>query len=420
MSFYYFDEEQEKQIIDKNTDETTLRGIYEKSDKNLMIYVKEELKKKKTKEIKKIDPNNNNQISNISLDFDDQLKNSQSSSFYKEINERANQQKIDSKTEENKEINNNLIPQTNFDNKDNFPSLSKLYKSHTLKKKDLEKIDSLKEIRNKNIEISRTKSELDSKHNELTKKIKETKDLIEKSKIQKKLDENNFDDKDLLIKLQNEKKKLEDLEKMKLKEIEKLNDKNLNIQNMISTISMKLEKQKEENNNPNLIEENSIKSFPELKDDKIEEMKSFKFEETAISQNGSSLFFSNINNIEQFFGKNGNKNEKKMKRIEKINKLYQKNKKNKIKNNAVKEKNKKNEEDIYNSRVFEKQKIKNKSIKKPKEQNEIIKSIKKENEELKEDNNDIEDKILKLQKEIEKMKSNYEEEIKNIQDEDDD
>ena len=414
LSFYYYDEEQEKKVINKEINGTTFIEIYEKSNKNLMIYVKEELIEERKKE-KKIELNNNNNLnSNISLDYDDPLKNSESSSFYREINERANQQKFDSKTEENKEVNNNLIPKASFDNIDDSVNRSEIYMNNSFKKKNLEIFNKLKEIRNKHNEISRRKSELDSKSNELKKNIEEINKLIEKSKVEKQLDEKNNNDKELLIKLENEKSKLENIEKSKLKEIEQIKAKNLSLQNMISTLSIKLEKQKAEKNNLNLAEENSIKSFPELKDDKIEDMKSSKMEVTAISQN-NSFFFSNINDIEQILGKNGNKKEKKLKRIEKINMLYQQNKKNKIKNNVIKEKNLKNEEDIYNSKVFQKQKLRNSNIKKPKEQNEILKSIKKENEQLKGENIDFEDKILKVQKEIEDMKRIYEDEIKKIQ-----
>ena len=415
LSFYYYDKEKEKKSIDKNTDETTYHDIYNKSNKNLMIYVKEEEKK----DIKKMESNNNYSTSNVSLDFDDPRKKSESNSFYQEIDDRASEQKVDSKTEENKEVNNNLLPKANFEKKNNFPNMSGIGMSNTFKKKRLDNIENLKKIRNKNIEISRIKEKLDSKNIELKKNIKDIKELI-KSKINQEpydVEENN-DDKDLLIKLQIEKTKLENLEKKKLKEIEQIKAKNSSIQNMISTLSIKVEKQKEENISFNLSAENSMKSFPELKDDNIEGMKSLKFDETAISQNGS-FFFSNIIDIHQYIGKNGNNKEKKMKRIEKINKLYQKNKKSKIKIDDVKEKNIKNEEDIFNSKVFEKQKLKKMSIKKPKEQNEIKKSIKIENEELKDDIKESDDKIFKLEKEIEDIKRLYEDEKKKIQEEDD-
>lgn len=415
LRFYYYDEEQEKRTIDKNTDETTYRDIYKKSNKNLMIYVEEEEKK----EIKKMESNNIYSASNVSVDFDDSLKKSESSSFYKEIDERANEQKVDSKTEENKEVNIDLFPKVGFEKKIGFPNMSEIHVSNISKKKNLDNIKNLKEIRNKNKIISRKKEELDSKNKELEKNIKDIKELIEKSKIKQEpyVDAENNDDKDLLIKLQIEKTKLENLEKEKLKEIEQIKDKNSKLQNMISTLSIKLEKQKEENSNLNLSEENSMKSFPELKDNNKEDMKSLKFGETAISQNGS-LFFSNIIDIYQYFGKNGNNKEKKMKRIEKINKLYQKSKKCKIKIDDIKEKNIKNEENIFNSKIFEKQKLKKINIKKPKEQNEN-KSIKKENEELRDDIKDKQDKIFKVQKEIEDLKRLYEDERKKIQGEGD-
>jgi hypothetical protein len=135
LSFYYYDEEQEKKVINKEINGTTFIEIYEKSNKNLMIYVKEELIEERKKE-KKIELNNNNNLnSNISLDYDDPLKNSESSSFYREINERANQQKFDSKTEENKEVNNNLIPKASFDNIDDSVNRSEIYMNNSFKKK---------------------------------------------------------------------------------------------------------------------------------------------------------------------------------------------------------------------------------------------------------------------------------------------
>ena len=125
LRFYYYDEKKEKRTIDKNTDETTYRDIYKKSNKNLMIYVEEEEKK----EIKKMESNN------ISVDFDDSLKKSESSSFYKEIDERANEQKVDSKTEENKEVNIDLFPKVGFEKKIGFPNMSEIHVSNIKKKK---------------------------------------------------------------------------------------------------------------------------------------------------------------------------------------------------------------------------------------------------------------------------------------------
>ena len=122
-----------------------------------------------------MESNNIYSASNVSVDFDDSLKKSESSSFYKEIDERANEQKVDSKTEENKEVNNDLFPKVGFEKKIGFPNMSEIHVSNISKKKNLDNIKNLKEIRNKNKIISRKKEELDSKNKELQKNIKERK-----------------------------------------------------------------------------------------------------------------------------------------------------------------------------------------------------------------------------------------------------
>ena len=77
LSFYYYDTEGEKLSIAKDINETTFREIYEKSDKNLMIYIKAKTKKHKT------DESNNLSKTISSSNFDESLNEGNSKNLEK-------------------------------------------------------------------------------------------------------------------------------------------------------------------------------------------------------------------------------------------------------------------------------------------------------------------------------------------------
>ena len=97
LLFYYFDNENEKVLIEKEATETFLQQIYKENNGNLIIYVEAKpkdgiigIKKQKSKE--------DSQKSNISFEnSDNSSKNSEDNPFYQDFNEMANQIKLNLK-----------------------------------------------------------------------------------------------------------------------------------------------------------------------------------------------------------------------------------------------------------------------------------------------------------------------------------
>ena len=320
LLFYYFDNENEKVLIEKEATETFLQQIYKENNGNLMINVEAKpkdgiigIKKQKSKE--------DSQKSNISFeDSDNSSKNSEDNPFYQDVNEMANQIKIESKTEENKEIPVEIKAKNNFDiNSDNEIFQSFIFTNKKNSKIIEEKKRKLEETKTRKISILEKQKSLVSKNETLKNKIAEKKALIEEKK-KKKYDEDDVENKKILIKLQKEEKKLQNLENQKLKEIESLKEKNLKLEKLISELSLQLSKQKEK---MVLEEENSI-NFHEPLNNTI----NINLSLSEISKN-SSIFFSRYEDANDYFGINEKikkKKEKKMKRIQRLNELYRKNK----------------------------------------------------------------------------------------------
>lgn len=384
LVFYYYNEDQEKKGIENEISPCDFETIYKDNNEDLMIYIDKKLKQKPMEKKKQV-VNNDIQNSNLSLDIaGSSFNNIGENDFYKDIDDNADKMELNSKTEENKEMGNKLKNKCSFDKKGISPNKNELKHISSFSKKNSKyTLLNLEQIKNKSNDILKRKQNLESKNEQLNKKINQIKELIEKSKIEKKhQDDNNKDDrvKKLLIQIQNEKAKLEKMEKAKLKEIADLKSKNLNIQKKISTLSKKLDKQ---------IEENSICKLSEFKD---------KQKDSIISLH---------------IGADESKKEKKRKKLEKINELF-KQKKKKLNNSMIIQmQNLRNVEQSYKSIIIKKNNSHILNKKEKEEQIENGNDIKKENEDLKNEIKNMEDKLSITQKEIEDMKRLYEKEIKN-------
>ena len=308
LVFYYYNEDQEKKGIENEISPCDFETIYKDNNEDLMIYIDKKLKQKPMEKKKQV-VNNDIQNSNLSLDIaGSSFNNIGENDFYKDIDDNADKMELNSKTEENKEMGNKLKNKCSFDKKGISSNKSELKHISSFSKKNSKyTLLNLEQIKNKSNDILKRKQNLESKNEQLNKKMNQIKELIEKSKIEKKhQDDNNKDDrvKKLLIQIQNEKAKLEKMEKAKLKENADLKSKNLNLQKKISTLSKKLDKQIEGNKKQNFLEENSISRLSEFKD---------KQKDSIISLH---------------IGADESKKEKKRKKLEKINELFKQKKKN--------------------------------------------------------------------------------------------
>lgn len=395
LVFYYYNEDQEKKGIENEISPCDFETIYKDNNEDLMIYIDKKLKRKPMEKKKQVE-NNDIQNSNLSLDIaGSSFNNIGENDFYKDIDDNADKMELNSKTEENKEMGNKLKNKCSFDKKGISSNKSELKHISSFSKKNSKyTLLNLEQIKKKSNDILKRKQNLESKNEQLNKKINQIKELIEKSKIEKKhQDDNNKDDrvKKLLIQIQNEKAKLEKMEKAKLKENADLKSKNLNLQKKISTLSKKLDKQIEGNKNQNFLEENSISRLSEFKD---------KQKDSTISLH---------------IGADESKKEKKRKKLEKINELF-KQKKKKLNNSMIIQmQNVRNVEQSYKSIIIKKNNSHILNKKEKEEQIENGNDIKKENEDLKYEIKNMEDKLSITQKEIEDMKRLYEKEIKNIE-----
>ena len=178
---------------------------------------------------------------------------------------------------------------------------------------------------------------------------------------------------------------------------------------MISTLSSTLNKQNEEKSQ--ISELNHEISFKE---------------DITIIPNNNTTFFSVIGDASQFFPKSEifiKKKEAKLKKIKILNEIYAK-KKKKLKEASILEINSsKKREESFNSSLIIKKKQRSKifNLNKSKKEDENNDNdnnnneINKENKLLKDDINDLEDKIKEALEEIEKMKNLYDKEIKSLQ-----
>ena len=275
-------------------------------------------------------------------------------------------------------------------------------------KEDLQK--KLEEAKNEYTKICKDIDSLNKEKYELEKEIKKIKELIEQENKPDDEDDDDNDEKELNeyeSKKENLEKRIEEMESEKLKEIEDLKEENLKLENMIADLSLKLSKQKEENQNLKKENENLQKNINELNQDQINSSSlSFNSNELSLS---NANFFSDKNEIQNYMGNNENKikqKEKKKERLTKINELYQKmkndNTKFKLRKKDTSELGLRSSNSLSLSRV-------NSRI-----SGEIKNNKKAENIQLKKDITVLEEKINSKKNEIENLKTMHENQVKNI------
>ena len=415
LLFYYINDEKEKKEINEDINYSEFRLIYVNSGKELMIYIetqlKENVEKKKEEkviEIKKQDSSNDNE-ENIENDLGGSnfsQKQNDRKNFYDDVDKLAQNLKTDSKTEENKAKENSVLSKDGVEKKEDIylSEMNVRRKNSKYTSKDLREAQSL----NADIKQKQEKSRLINK--QLKQEINEIKEKIEKSKIAI----NNQNDKDeeeqnkLLNKLKEEENNLKKLEENKLKQIEDLKTKNYNLKNMISTLSSTLNKQN--------VEKSQISE--------LNHEISFK-EDITIIPNNNTTFFSVIGDASQFFPKSEifvKKKEAKLKKIKILNKIYAQRKKKLTEASILEINSSKKREESFNSSLIIKKKQRSKifNLNKSKKEDENNNNnnnneINEENKLLKDDINDLEDKIKEALKEIENMKNLYDKEIKSLQ-----
>ena len=275
-------------------------------------------------------------------------------------------------------------------------------------KEDLQK--KLEEAKNKYTKICTDIDVLNKENDELEQEIKRIKKLIEQENNSDDEDDDDDDEKELNeyeSKKENLEKRIKEMESEKLKEIEDLKEENLKLENMIADLSLKLSKQKEENQNLKEENENLQKNINELNQDQINSSSlSFNSNELSLS---NANFFSDKNEIQNYMGNNENKikqKEKKKERLTKINELYQKmkndNTKFKLRKKDTSELGLRSSNSLSLSRV-------NSRI-----SGEIKNNKKVENIQLKKDITVLEEKINSIKNDIENLKTMHENQVKNI------
>ena len=177
---------------------------------------------------------------------------------------------------------------------------------------------------------------------------------------------------------------------------------------MISTLSSTLNKQNEEKSQ--ISELNHEISFKE---------------DITIIPNNNTTFFSVIGDASQYFPKSEifvKKKEAKLKKIKILNKIYAQRKKKLTEASILEINSSKKREESFNSSLIIKKKQRSKifNLNKSKKEdenndNDNNNEINEENKLLKDDINDLEDKIKEALEEIEKMKNLYDKEIKSLQ-----
>ena len=380
-----------------------------------MIYIetqlKENVEKKKEEkviEIIKQDPSNDNE-ENIENDLGGSnfsQKQNDRKNFYDDVDKLAQNLKSESKTEENKAKKNSVLSKDGVDKKEDIY----LSEMNVRRKNSKYTSEDLRQTQSRQAEIIQNLEKSGLTNKQLKQEINEIKEKIEKSKIaiNNQNDQDEEEQNKLLIKLKEEENNLKKLEANKLKQIEDLKTKNSNLKNMISTLSSTLNKQN--------VEKSQISE--------LNHEISFK-EDITIIPNNNTTFFSVIGDANQYFPKSEifiKKKEAKLKKIKILNKIYAQKKKKLTEASILEINSSKKREESFNSSLIIKKKQRSKTLnlnKSKKEDennnNDNNNKINEENKLLKDDINDLEDKIKEAQKEIEKMKNLYDKEIKSLQ-----
>ena len=308
------------------------------------------------------------------------------------------------KTEEIKEPSNQLKSKLSI-NSSKHSGISNI--SGSSKSKEEKKLE---EAKNKYNKICADIDGFNKENDELEKEIKKIKELIEQENRSDDEEDDDDDEKELNeyeSKKENLEKRIKEMESEKLKEIEDLKEENLKLENMIADLSLKLSKQKEENQNLKKENENLQKNINELNQDQINSSSlSFNSNELSLS---NANFFSDKNEIQNYMGNNENKikqKEKKKERLTKINELYQKmkndNTKFKLRKKDTSELGLRSSNSLSLSRV-------NSRI-----SGEIKNNKKVENIQLKKDITVLEEKINSIKNDIKNLKTKHENQVKNI------
>ena len=313
------------------------------------------------------------------------------------------------KTEETKEPSNQLKSKLSMNSSklSGISNISGGSKSRISMSKEEKKLE---EAKNKYNKICTDIDGLNKENDELEQEIKRIKELIEQENKSDDEDDDDDDEKELNeyeSKKENLEKRIKEMESEKLKEIEDLKEENLKLEKMIADLSLKLSKQKEENQNLKKENENLQKNINELNQDQINSSSlSFNSNELSLS---NANFFSDKNEIQNYMGNNENKikqKEKKKERLTKINELYQKmkndNTKFKLRKKDTSELGLRSSNSLSLSRV-------NSRI-----SGEIKNNKKAENIQLKKDITVLEEKINSKKNEIENLKTMHENQVKNI------
>ena len=422
IQFYYFDKKSnQKQPLIPDC----ISSFYEPYNFNkgnndrLMLYVETKLKEvvrdneSRSNDNEKKDRINEDMLySNVSNTSNDVIlsnsgnfsKKEEDIKLYEGIKKDKPETLNNAKTEEIKEPSNQLKSKLSI-NSSKHSGISNI--SGSSKSKEEKKLE---EAKNKYNKICTDIDGFNKENDELEKEIKKIKELIEQENKPDDEDDDDDDEKELNeyeSKKENLEKRTKEMELEKSKEIEDLKEENLKLENMIADLSLKLSKQKEENQNLKKENENLQKNINELNQDQINSSSlSFNSNELSLS---NANFFSDKNEIQNYMGNNENKikqKEKKKERLTKINELYQKmkndNTKFKLRKKDTSELGLRSSNSLSLSRV-------NSRI-----SGEIKNNKKAENIQLKKDITVLEEKINSKKNEIENLKTKHENQVKNI------
>ena len=422
IQFYYFDKKsnQKTPIIPDCISSFYDPYKFNKGNNDrLMLYVETKLKEvvrdneSRTNVNEENDGNNEDMLySNVSNTSNDVIlsnsgnfsKKEEDIKLYEGIKKVKPETLNNAKTEEIKEPSNQLKSKLSI-NSSKHSGISNI--SGSSKSKEEKKLE---EAKNKYNKICADIDGFNKENDELEKEIKKIKELIEQENRSDDEEDDDDDEKELNeyeSKKENLEKRIKEMESEKLKEIEDLKEENLKLEKMIADLSLKLSKQKEENQNLKKENENLQKNINELNQDQINSSSlSFNSNELSLS---NANFFSDKNEIQNYMGNNENKikqKEKKKERLTKINELYQKmkndNTKFKLRKKDTSELGLRSSNSLSLSRV-------NSRI-----SGEIKNNKKEENIQLKKDITVLEEKINSIKNDIENLKTKHENQVKNI------
>lgn len=408
LNYYYYDEGIEKEIKN-DISPTELLNIYNKLKNNLKIEIKKKEENKPNDEI--ID-------SNVALEPSDfKSKKESDSNLYGDDNDFSDSIEKENKTEENKESSKKIKEKCNMDYQPCLSgdvSRSNLFQKHKQNSGISVKRKRYLETLKKNQDKKNEEQKLILENNKLEQQIKELKELIEKG-----CDDNNDDDiNDELIKEKIEEiiQNTRSLERKKSKDIKDLKDENSHLQKKISQLSIELSKCEKENNQISEFNTNLLNNLSKLDLALNNSSLSSNFNESSFKEKIQITNYNCHSNYESLVDTEAQKRKrnKKKNKVKKINELYKKMLDSKI--NAKKDKKPKTEDeqmvlDLKKSQSFSRRS----NIIENENKNDNL--IHKENKNLKDEINELQNELYKIKMEIEAMKKSNEQEIEEINNE---